>query len=126
MHLRIRLLLLTCALFLGARSMPALPPPTPPPLLTTTPPAQPTVPTPPPWQPAPQATPPAITTPSPVPTAPPATVKQIHFGPAATVVLPTVESAVIYSINGIFQLVGLPQDQITSPFSILRAKSHKL
>jgi hypothetical protein len=37
----------------------------------------------------------------------------IEFGPAATVVLPTSAASVVsYSINGIFQLVNLPQDQI--------------
>ena len=75
---------------------PPPPPPPPPPLETPTPEPHPTL-------------PPIY--PPPVPTAPP--IRQgIQVGPSATVVLPTAEVAVISSVNRIFELVALPQDQI--------------
>jgi hypothetical protein len=46
-----------------------------------------------------------------VPTAPPVT-QGVHVGPSATVLLPTAEAAVTLSVNGIFGLVALPQDQL--------------
>ena len=56
---------------------------------------------------------PPVQGPSPLPTAPPTAHSLVEFGPAATVVLPaTAASVVSYSINGIFQLVNLPQDQL--------------
>jgi hypothetical protein len=71
------------------------PPPPPPPLETPTPQPHPTL-------------PPIY--PPPVPTVPPR--QGIRVGPSATILLPTAEVAVTTSVNSIFQLVALPQDQI--------------
>ena len=56
---------------------------------------------------------PPVHGPPPLPTAPPTAHSLIEFGPSAMVVLPASAASVMsYSINGIFQLVSLPQDQI--------------
>jgi hypothetical protein len=89
-----------------------VPPATPPPIITilpTTIEAPPPPPTPLPT--VPEL--PPIQGPRPLPTAPPTARSLIEFGPAATVVLPASAASVVsYSINGIFQLVNIPQDQI--------------
>ena len=89
------------------------PPPTPGPVVSFVPSSQPTPPSPPPT-PIPTVPPlPPIVGPRPLPTAPPTARSLIDFGPSATVVLPTSAASVVsYSINGIFQLVNLPQDQV--------------
>lgn len=50
--------------------------------------------------------------PSPVPTVPPQVERLVRVGPSATIVLPNAASAVSRCVNGMFQLVSLPQDQI--------------
>ena len=76
--------------------LPPPPPPPPPPMETPSPEPHPTL-------------PPIY--PPPVPTAAP--IRQgVLVGPSATVLLPTAEMAVTPSVNGIFSLVALPQEQI--------------
>lgn len=50
--------------------------------------------------------------PSPVPTAAPTLNSLLNLGARATIVFPTSELAVSFSVNGLFQLVALPQDQL--------------
>jgi hypothetical protein len=88
--------------------------PTPGPLVPGLPSSEPTRPPAPPPTPIPTAAAlPPIPGPPPLPTAPPTAHSLIEFGPAATIVLPSSAASVVtYNINGIFQLVSLPQDQI--------------
>jgi hypothetical protein len=89
--------------------------PTPPPICNPlcSPPTPSPPPTPPPTiQPSPLPTPPPQG-PTPLPTVPPTVGRLVQVGTSATIVLPNAASAVSRCVNGVFQLVSLPQGQLT-------------
>jgi hypothetical protein len=88
------------------------PGPTPGPLVPIVPASRPTPPPPPPTiLPSPLPTlPPQGPTPEPI--VPPEVERLLRIGPSATIVLANAASAVSRCVNGVFQLVSLPQDQL--------------
>jgi hypothetical protein len=88
------------------------PGPTPGPLVPLVPSSEPTPPRPPPTiTPSPLPTLPPQG-PTPEPRVPPEVERLVRLGPSATIVLPNATSAVTRCVDGVFQLVSLPQDQL--------------
>jgi hypothetical protein len=114
LRLAIRIVFATALIGLSNLAFAAAdPPPTPAPLNPVVPSSQPTPPSPPPTPIATVPPLPPMEGPPPLPTAPPTAHSLIEFGPSATIVLPASAASVVsYGINGIFQLVNLPQDQL--------------